>query len=106
MIQVDQPVLSMIELINCKNVTIYCMDTCPTIQMDKCDSPSIFLGKKAWAELPEDKKPQILYGMVSGGNITFCSEEEDKEVPIPEQFQVLGFDEDGKMKVTLTDHGD
>merc|ERR1711907_324847 len=33
-IQVDQPVLSMIELINCKNVTIYCMDTCPTIQFD------------------------------------------------------------------------
>jgi len=90
--------------VNCRNVTIWAMNKVPTIALDKCDSPRLFLGEKAWKEL--ELKPKIVYSNCTAANVVFQDGDEQKDVPLPEQFVVTGVGEDGKAQIETTDHGD
>merc|ERR1719273_1737771 len=82
-------VVSSIELVNCKNVTIWCMGKVPCVNIDKSESPKIVFADASWN--PEDgKRPQIVYSNVTAGNIEIPGENPDadrKEFPLVEQFQ-------------------
>merc|ERR1719471_1293778 len=54
-IQVDEELVSSIEVVNCKNVTVWCMNTVPTISLEKSDCPKLFLSEKAWEKA--ERKP-------------------------------------------------
>jgi len=103
-IQIDFPIVSSIEVVNCRNVTVWCLNECPTISLEKSDSPKLFLGEKAWRDAPA--KPQITYSMCSAANVIFADGDDQKEVPLPEQFVVTGVSEDGKASIQTTDHGE
>jgi len=105
-IEIKEDLISSLELVNCKNVTVWCLAKCPTISIEKCDSPKLFLGDAAWSSLEEKDRPTIMYSMCSAGNVVFANGEEQKEVPLPEQFIVTGMGEDGKAKITTAEHGD
>merc|ERR1719242_258294 len=78
-IEIKEDLISSLELVNCKNVTVWCLARCPTISIEKCDSPKLFLGDAAWSALEEKKRPTIMYSMCSAGNVVFANGEEQKE---------------------------
>lgn len=103
-IQIDEPLVSAIEVVNCKNVTVWCMNTVPTISLEKSDSPKLFMSEKAWKDA--ETKPQIMYSGCTAANVVFADGENQTEVPLPEQFIITGVGEDGKATITTAEHGD
>lgn len=98
-------IVSSIELVNCKNVTVWCKGKVPNINLDKSESPRvIFVTKDAW-ELEDGSNPQIVYSNCSAANIEIPDDSDDrKEVALAEQF-VFSYKE-GKADFVAMEHGD
>jgi len=77
-------VISTIEVVNCKSVTLYLQDKAPSMTVDKTQSPRIVLSKKAF-----DCNPDIYTSNITAMNVEIpgVNEKDDNvELPIPEQF--------------------
>lgn len=100
-------VVSAIELVNCKNVTIWCMGVLPSITIDKCESPKIIFTDKSWNQ-EGGKHPQVVYSNVTAANIEIPGDDPDadrKEIPLVEQFE-LHVGESGHVSFQAMEHGD
>lgn len=100
-------VVSAIELVNCKNVTIWCMGQVPSVTIDKSESPKIVFNDTAWVNPDTGKNPQVIYSNVTAGNIEIPGATQDddrKEYPLVEQFEFKI--RDGHAKYSPLDHGD
>merc|ERR1712224_916727 len=82
---------------NSKSVTIFVNGAVPAVQIDKCSSARIWLGKEAFVDTVNDGRgPDIITSNIDAMNIEIpdFTKEDDKdgnppdpiEFPIPEQF--------------------
>jgi len=77
-------VVSTIEVVNCKSVTLWLQDKAPSVAVDKSQSARIVFSKKAF-----DCAPDIYTSNVSAMNVEIpgVGENSDNvEIPVPEQF--------------------
>jgi len=80
-------VVSAIEMVNCKGVTVYCKGKVPALSIDKAESPLIVFLKEAVT----DGVPQVTVSSVVAGNIEIPGKTDDddpQQFPIPEQFEI------------------
>jgi len=90
-VQLSCSVVSMVEMYNCKSVTVFVDGEIPTVQIDKSESVRITVAK------PELKCPKIIVSQVAGSNVMLVTPSEDPskpeetgsvEHPIPESFEL------------------
>jgi len=81
-------IVSTVEMVNCKNTTLWCNGVVPSVTVDKCDSPKVILMEPCWNQ---EKMVDILTSNVTAGNIEVPGEGDDADnvvIPIPEQYFV------------------
>jgi len=79
-------VVSAVELVNCKSVTLYCNGVIPSVTIDKSESPRIVFMNPAWNA---ENLPTMVTSNVTAGNVEIPSAEEDGdmiEIPMCEQY--------------------
>lgn len=77
-------VISTVEMVNCKSVSLWLQDKAPSIAVDKSQSPRIVLSKKAF-----DCAPAIYTSNITAMNVEIPGVDEkadNVEIPLPEQF--------------------
>lgn len=90
-------VVSTIEMVNCKNVTIYCAGQTPSVALDKSESPRVVCLPGCWHH--ENGRPAITYSNVTAANLSIPGETEEDdfiELPLYEQF-VAEVDENNRL---------
>jgi len=96
-------VVSTVEMVNCKSVTLWLQDKTPSVAIDKSQSPRIVFSKKAF-----DVAPDIYTSNVSAMNVEIPSTDEkgdNVEIPIPEQFLTKIDPKSRAVKTTEVKHG-
>jgi adenylyl cyclase-associated protein len=79
-----QEVISTVEVVNSKSVTLWLQDKTPSVAVDKTQSARVVLSKKAF-----DAAPDIYTSNITAMNIEIPGVDEkadNVEIPIPEQF--------------------
>lgn len=78
-------IVSTVEMVNCKNCTLWLNGTTPSVTVDKSDSPKIVIMEKCWNQ---EKMVDILTSNVTAGNIELPADgdEDTKTIPIVEQY--------------------
>ena len=73
-------VISTVEIINSKNIIIYCLDSAPGINIDNCFSVKIYLAKERNVDIITSKSSDV--------NITYIQDDGSyaKDTPITTQF--------------------
>jgi hypothetical protein len=97
-------IVSTIEMVNCKNVTIYCGGSTPSIALDKSESPRVVCLPGCWNH--ENGRPAITYSNVTAANLSIPgpTEEDDfLELPLYEQF-VVEIDENNQLQTRPMKH--
>lgn len=87
--------VSGVETVNSKSLTIVCNEFCPSINIDKTDGCQISLMK--------DRNTEIITAKSSEMNVSYpnkAGDEMEKETPIPEQFVTRWNAEKGKFETT------
>jgi len=77
-------VVSTVEMVNCKSVTLWLLDKAPSVAVDKSQSARVVFTKKSF-----DCNPEIYTSNVSAMNVEIPGATEgadNVEIPIPEQF--------------------
>lgn len=86
------------EVVNCKSVKIQVLGTVPTVLIDKTDGGIVYLSK-------ESLKTQIISSKSSELNVSVpVGEDDQKELPIPEQFLTQYDEKTEKLVTTFNSH--
>merc|ERR1711953_1640089 len=96
-------VVSVVELVNCKSVTLILQGSVPSITIDKCSSPKIIITKAAMNPMPI-----IVSSNISAGNVEIPGKTEDDdpiEIPLAEQFKNTIDPETASIKCVPISHG-
>merc|ERR1712113_1379634 len=92
-------IVSLIEVTNCKKVTIFVAGNVPSIQIDKSESPRVTV-------LHKNKCPEMIISQVTAGNVEMWTNEDNdtKEFPMPEQFKLMVSDDKESLSCKPTSH--
>jgi len=96
-------VISTIEMVNCKSVSLWCQDKTPSVAVDKSQSARIVLSKKAF-----DCNPEIYTSNVSAMNVEIPGVDasaDNTELAIPEQFLTKIDSKTRSVKTIEVKHG-
>lgn len=105
-VEINASIISTVEMVNCKNTTVWIMNKVGAIAIDKCDSPKLVFNKTSWPDDPKER-PNIVYSNCTAANIILPDGDDDtKEIALPEQFIFTGANEHGKAVVTTLEHSD
>jgi len=94
-------IVSTVEMVNCKNCTLWLNGVVPSVALDKCDSPRVIVMPPCWNQ---EKQIDILTSNVTAGNVEIPGAEEGADnisLPIPEQF-FLRIDKETRTSHTET----
>jgi len=99
-----QEVVSTVEVVNCKSVKVIVVDggKVPSFTVDKCESPLIILSRSAF-----EANPDIYSSNVSAMNVEVpgaTENDDNRQLPIPEQFLTKIDPATGKCTTTETEH--
>jgi len=98
-----QEVISTVEVVNCKSVTLWLQDKTPSVAVDKTQSARVVLSKKAF-----DVAPEIYTSNVTAMNIEIPGVDEkadNVELPVPEQFLTRINPKTRTVETTQVKHG-
>jgi len=99
-------VVSAVEIVNSRDIKIWCMGLTPAVSIDKSDSPHIYF--TAGCIETTGGIPEVTAACVTAGNIEIPGKTNDDDmqcIPIPEQF-VIRSKADGTCEAVPMDHGD
>jgi len=97
-------VVSTVEMVNCKNSTLWLNGVVPSVTVDKCDSPRLIVMPPCWNQ---EKQVDILTSNVTAGNVEVPGDGDDADniaIPIPEQFFLKIDKETKESHVEVMEH--
>jgi len=99
-----QEVVSTVEIVNCKSVKVFVQSggKVPSFAVDKTESPHIILSRSAFAA-----NPDIYSSNVTAMNVEIpgaTDDDDNRELPVPEQFITKIDPETGTMTTNPTEH--
>merc|ERR1719445_798430 len=99
-----QDVVSTVEMVNCKSVMVVVQKDgkVPSFAVDKCESPQIILSRSAF-----EANPDIYSSNVTAMNVEVpgaTDDDDNKELPVPEQFLTKIDPKTGEMTTVPTSH--
>lgn len=99
-------VVSSIEIMNSRDIKIWCMGMVPSVTIDKTDSPHIIFTKGCIEA--SGGIPSVTTASVTAGNVEIPGagpDDDSQMVPMPEQY-ILTVSADGKCVATPMDYGE
>ena len=95
---VVESLVSSVDVIKCNNFALQVLGTLPTILMDQVDAATIYLSK-------ESTNTELFTSKTTGINLILLKgeDEEEKEVPLPEQIRTY-ITPEGELKSEIVEH--
>ena len=95
-------VVSVVEIVNCKSLTLVCRDVAPSLTIEKSESVSVRIEAKAFAKCPDIYTSNITAVNIEVPDVK--NNGEFKEYPVPEQFLFKIDQKTGKASINATEH--